>query len=61
MNKLPPMYRIYRTGKPYVHLGNVEAQSRDEALEKAVKGIWKKYFALPTEQPTATEGLVAFE
>ena len=55
------MYRIYRTGKPYVHLGNVEAQSRDEALEKAVKGIWKKYFALPTEQPTATEGLVAFE
>ena len=58
---LPRMFRVYRLGKPYKHIGNVEASTPEEALTKASEGHWKRFFATPEDQPTVTEGLVAFE
>lgn len=59
MNKLVPLWRIYIRGKPMKHLGNVEASSEAEALERAVKGSWEKFWATEAEQPSSAENLVA--
>lgn len=59
MNNLTPIYRIYRKGKLYKHLGNVEAHSEQEALERAVKGHWKGFWAEEIDKPTSLDGLVA--
>lgn len=58
-NNLPPMYRVYLKGKPYKHLGNVEAHSEAEAIEKALKGIWKGFWAEESDRPTSSDKLVA--
>lgn len=56
---MTPYWRIYVTGKPYKLLGNVEATTEAEALEKAVKGIWKGFWATEADKPTSLEKLIA--
>lgn len=59
MSKMTPYWRIYVLGKPYKLLGKVEADTEAEALEKAIKGVWKGFWATEADKPTSADNLVA--
>jgi hypothetical protein len=55
---LTPLWRIYNTsGKYYLLLGTVEAANVDEAMEKALKGTWRNYYATEADRPTTSANL----
>lgn len=59
MKTLTPHWRIYVIGKPYKLLGKVEANTETEALDKAVKGVWKSFWAEESDKPTSADKLTA--
>lgn len=53
MKTLPLVWRIYLKGRPAKNIGTVEAFSEQEALDKAIAGSWKAFWA--TERETVTD------